>query len=357
VPLGLTTFMLCRRPSERVRDVDRRAICSATFNYMADRWDEHALLVDVTLIVVGYNCTAADLDRMNGLAPHFDCAIFVDNGPQAHTMSSNLWQVIVSAENVGFAAAANRGALAANTPFIFFLNPDVCADIQTIRNLVTVLRSEAGLAGIGPSLAPDNTIFETNAGGARKSLTNALVFAFAPSRCLAHRQIWRSVFPASEVVSIDWLSGACLLFRRHAFLRIGGFPTDYFLYDEDVALGCSAQSLGYRLGVLGATNVYHRVGGTQCGSIHFRRWAASNQRHVQLTSASGPRAVIILVLICIGLLRRSLWRSFIGQPRPYRYAGLEWTRFRGHLMAFVVWMRKDGVYVAINTSVSGGVQA
>jgi hypothetical protein len=36
---------------------------------------------------------------------------------------------------------------------------------------------------------------------------------------------------------------------------------------------------------------------------------------------------------------------------------LEWTRFEGHLIAFVVWMRKDGVYVGICASVSRGVQA
>ncbi len=307
---------------------------------MADRRDEYDLLADVTLVVVGYNCTASDINRMNELAPHFYDAIFVDNGPQAHQVSSNVWQVIISTENVGFAAAANRGASATKTPFILFLNPDVYADIQTIRNLVTVLRSEGGLAGIGPSLAPGNTIFETNAGGARKSLTNALVFALAPSRCLVRRQIWRSVFPPSGVVSIDWLSGACLLFRRQAFLRIGGFPTDYFLYDEDVALGRSAQSLGYRLGVLGATNVYHRVGGAQRGSIHFRRWAASNQRHVQFTSASGPRALAILVLICIGLLRRSLWRSFIGQSRPYRYAA--WSVY--YLLRYPMQMPASGPF-------------
>jgi hypothetical protein len=35
---------------------------------------------------------------------------------------------------------------------------------------------------------------------------------------------------------------------------------------------------------------------------------------------STGQALQTLVLICVGLVRRSTWRSFIGSSQPYRYA-------------------------------------
>ena len=116
------------------------------------------------------------------------------------------------------------------------------------------------------------------------------------------------------------MSGACLLFRRDAFLAAGGFSDRYFLYDEDVALGAEVRRRGRRMCVAGDVTVSHRVGGSQRDEAHFKRWALSNQRHVFLTARSRPAAWLTLGLLCLGLVRRSTWRAFLGRSTPGEYA-------------------------------------
>jgi GT2 family glycosyltransferase len=209
-------------------------------------------------------------------------------------------------------------------PLLFFLNPDVRVDLRTACRLADLVDGDPRIAGVGPRLGMRNTVKEPNAGGAEKNLLNALVFALAPARAFASRQIWRSEYPtATPTVDVDWVSGACLAFHRDAFIEAGGFPSGHFLYEEDVALGRAIRKRGYRVCVAGCESVSHRVGGSQPDDDYFRRWALGNQRTVRITEPSRPRALLALALICIGLVRRATWRSFLGRSRPHRY--LRWS--------------------------------
>jgi hypothetical protein len=65
--------------------------------------------------------------------------------------------------------------------------------------------------------------------------------------------------PNDQVHEVDVLAGACMMLRRKALEKVGGFDEDYFMYGEDV-------DLSYRLQQEGFKNVYF-PGAT---IIHFK---------------------------------------------------------------------------------------
>lgn len=276
---------------------------------------------NTTLIVVGYNCSDDDLEYLDSLAPSFADAVFVNNGSKEPLGEPPTWTILRPDSNLGFGVGANLASKCCDSELLYFLNPDIRLKSGALELLHAALAVNPVLAASGPTLAPANSLIEANAGGAAKTLPNALVFAFLPGKWLPSCQIWRSKFPRSPTVTIDWLSGASMLVRRVAFEQVGGFPPDYFLYDEDVELGSLIRTLGHTLCVVPAAIAHHRVAGSQTGDQHYKQWALSNQRHVYKNSNSRVRALVTLILIQVGLWRRVFWKSFLGTSEQHLYAG------------------------------------
>jgi GT2 family glycosyltransferase len=61
-------------------------------------------------------------------------------------------------------------------------------------------------------------------------------------------------------VTVDWLSGACLLARRDALEAVKGFDERYFLYWEDADLCRRLRNAGYHVRYVPGATAIHRVG-------------------------------------------------------------------------------------------------
>jgi len=103
-----------------------------------------------------------------------------------------------------------------------------------------------------------------------------------------------------------WLSGACLLVRRSAFVELDGFDPGYFMYFEDV-------DLGYRLGKLGYRNVYEPAAVVIHSGAHSTNSSsgamiaahhASAQRFLS-KKYSGPLRWPLRAALSVGLTLRS----------------------------------------------------
>jgi len=66
--------------------------------------------------------------------------------------------------------------------------------------------------------------------------------------------------PGESALVVDWVSGACMLCRRDAMQRAGGFDERYFLYWEDADLCRRLRALGYLIKHVPAAVAVHRVG-------------------------------------------------------------------------------------------------
>jgi N-acetylglucosaminyl-diphospho-decaprenol L-rhamnosyltransferase len=165
--------------------------------------------------------------------------------------------------NLGFAAGCNTGWRAGNAPYVLFLNPDARIDPTSLSRLLDALGEDATAAAAGPRIVDDNG-----------------VLAYSQRRFPRVRSTYAQVlflhhlFPesswADEIVRDEtlyaarqepqWISGACILVRRSALERIGGWDETFFMYCEDTDLCRRLWDKGLRVLFVPAAVVAHSGG-------------------------------------------------------------------------------------------------
>lgn len=177
--------------------------------------------------------------------------------------------------NPGYGGAVNAAVarLPDGIEWILIANPDVELDAGAIDHLVETGRSDEAIGSVGPRIRnPDGSTYPSarSVPSLRTGVGHALFVNLWGANPWT-RRYRADQAPADQRRDAGWLSGSCVLVRRSAFDRIGGFDEGYFMYFEDV-------DLGYRLGRLGFRNVYE---------------PAASALHVGAVSTSGESARMI----------------------------------------------------------------
>ena len=83
-----------------------------------------------------------------------------------------------------------------------------------------------------------------------------------PSVAAARRNVVvdEAIASGASSVTVDWVSGACMLVRRSALHAVGGFDERYFLYWEDADLCRRLRGAGFRIRYVPGASAIHRVG-------------------------------------------------------------------------------------------------
>jgi GT2 family glycosyltransferase len=168
--------------------------------------------------------------------------------------------------NVGFARGVNQAVALCTAPFVLIMNPDCRLEPGAIDALASELAQHADCAVVGPRiLSPDGTVQGT-ARGDPDMFTGLFGRASTLRRLLPRLAVARRNVRDDEVaaggasVAVDWVSGACLLARRDALARVGGFDERFFMYWEDADLCRRLRAAGYRTRYVPAATAVHRVG-------------------------------------------------------------------------------------------------
>jgi len=155
--------------------------------------------------------------------------------------------------NTGFAVACNRGATAAQSEYVAFLNNDAVAESNWLTALFAALDASDQKTVCVASRIMSRDADETEYDGAASNL-------FGAGRPTS---VWG--WPDSPEAPITgspllFASGGAMLIHRSTFLEVGGFDPAFFAYFEDVDLGWRLWILGYRV-VYAQDAVVRHIGG------------------------------------------------------------------------------------------------
>ena len=198
----------------------------------------------ISIIIVSFNTRSSLITCLKSLQetpPEISHEIIVvDNASSDGTLEAltNNWpdiRLLRLNKNFGFAAATNKGIRRTSGELVLLLNSDTIVPRGSIDNLVAALTANPEVAIAGPRLLSRDGRLELSFGSmispvseVRQKLLNwSLNNNF---RLLSNWVEKRARHPHHP----DWVSGACLLVRRHDAEAVGLLDERFFLYTEDV---------------------------------------------------------------------------------------------------------------------------
>jgi len=230
--------------------------CAAT----SERRDRASGALSVCAIIVSYRTGASLAACLDALAraDGLDEIVLIDNGNEpAEVQALDAFVINVPRArlergqgNIGFAAACNLGARAAQSDVLVFVNPDAILTREAIPRLSAALQAAPPPAIVGGDLRDAHGASER--GSRRDTLTLWRAFvAFTGLSVLGPLfPIFRDFnrhhdpLPAAPV-RVGAVSGALMMMRRADFEVLGGFDEGYFVHVEDLDICRRAELAGW----------------------------------------------------------------------------------------------------------------
>ena len=269
--------------------------------------------MDLSIIIVNWNSAHFLLDAVASVRQYTrDLAyeiVVVDNASakddldklRAHVPEINL---VACRENLGFAGANNEGSKHSTGEYLLFLNPDTKLVSPAINVLIDNMRVLLDAGILGCKLLNSDLSVQLSSIQKFPTLLNQVLDLEYLQLRWPHCPLWEMA-PLFEdnvkPVSVEAISGACMLIRREVFVRVGGFSEDYFMYAEDI-------DLNYKVKQAGFTNYY--VGGASV--IHYGGKSSSLQRVNHWSTMMKCRAIRKLFDNTRGKTQGGLYRVTMG---------------------------------------------
>ena len=159
--------------------------------------------------------------------------------------------------NEGFTGANNialKVILKQNFDYVLLLNNDTEVKPNFLTHLEASMNFDENLAATQPLILDfpnKNTIW--NAGGSFNSF-------FGLSKTRSKGMIYK---PKLKIdTSTEWISGCCILVKIAVIHEVGLLDNRFFAYFEDVDWSIRMTNLGYKLGVVPKSIIYHHSSGS-----------------------------------------------------------------------------------------------
>lgn len=265
---------------------------------------------DVAVVVVNYESGPALARCVEGWTRQAPAElVVVDNGSSDGSVDElrrRLPGVVVidPGANLGYGAAANRGAAATTASTVLVCNSDLEVESDALAVLVAALAQRPHCGVVGP-LIRDGAGRRYPSARRFPSLVDAAGHAmlglFVPDNRFTRAYLQAELAEAGRTREVDWLSGACLLVRRQAFEEIGGFDESYFMYAEDVDLCWRLARAGWTAAYVPEAEVTH-LQGVSTGARPYRMILEHHRSLLRFAarSSEGWRR-LALPLIALGL--------------------------------------------------------
>ena len=238
--------------------------------------------MEISAVVVSYNSEnflEGNLRSLFGQSVPFQRVVVVDNASQDRSrvvlQAFPLLEKILLPENIGYAAAANRGIERTASDLVLVANADIFLDPEFNRRSLEFFAAHPQAGLLSPLILRfDRTTIDS--AGQERSL------ARYPREAGYGRPLARAVLVEREVFSV---CGAATVFSRRALhaLRMEGeyYDNDFFLFWEDFDIGWRARLLGLKAFFAPGVVAYHFRSATLAPS-RWRRFSLALARPAPL---------------------------------------------------------------------------
>jgi len=313
-------------------------------------------LAPVTVVIVNHNVNGRFLiDCLESALQQAREVVVVDNASRSEQFepliarfeSHPRLHVIRSEENRGFAAGCNLGVELATQPLVLFLNPDCTIGTGSLAGLCEALQANPGAAMAGGLLTYVDGVEQ---GGGRRAVPTpwrSFVRAFGLSRLsrLAPNlfddfHLHRQPLPPAPI-TVEAISGACMLVKREAIDDFGLMDEGYFLHCEDLDLCMRARAHGWQVLFVPDAAIVHHKGGCSRERPVFVEWHKHKgmirfyrkhlRRHYPIgllelvTVGVWLRFAVIATRLQAALLWQRAWAARTPSPQAFRPMGSQVT--------------------------------
>jgi N-acetylglucosaminyl-diphospho-decaprenol L-rhamnosyltransferase len=166
--------------------------------------------------------------------------------------------------NVGYGRACNQGFKATNAPFVWFLNPDIVPDSDSLAKMLAAISARPDAGVMGPRLLnPDGTTYPS----CRVVPKIGVAVGHAIFGLISDKNRFTRAYKLMDIShdseqEVDWVSGAAMLIRREAFEQVGGFDEGFFMYVEDLDLCSRIKDAGWKNVYYPGAQMLHYVAGS-----------------------------------------------------------------------------------------------
>jgi GT2 family glycosyltransferase len=237
---------------------------------------------DLSIIIVSFNsekilesCLLA-IENSKGFSSSWEI-IVVDNASSDQTtlMVNKKFpkiKMIYLKENIGFAAANNKGVAQSQGDFVLFLNPDVVVEKEAIKTVLDYLmfHKEVGIA-TAKLVLPDGKLDDSCHRGF-PTPWNALCYFSGLTKIFPKIKIFSGYtmgyLNRNKIHEVDAANGAFMMVRRETGKQINWWDEDYFWYGDDLDFCYRAKENGWQVLFL-----------PQVAALHYKGLSSGIKKH------------------------------------------------------------------------------
>lgn len=221
----------------------------------------------ISVIIINYNTPAVTKQAIQALLQNranFDVEIIlIDNGSKEKMIRDEWFREVVhiyieNDTNRGFAGAVNQGLEKATGGYIFLLNSDAFVNSSTLSGMVHFLKENKNYGIVGPKTVYTNGSFQISAGNF-PSIFGEFLVATKLYKIINHPLFLmeKNFSKNSSSISVDWISGGCMMITKEVVDRIGIFDEHFFFGVEDMDYCYRAKKGGFSVEYLPLVEVTH----------------------------------------------------------------------------------------------------
>lgn len=221
-------------------------------------------------------------------------------------------KLIESNTNLGFGEGNNLCVSQAKQPYVMLLNSDAILMSDTVQQLVEYLQKNQQVSCVGPRVVlPISHQIQPKTFGYAPTLLHVFNQSLGLSRLSSYCAFLRGIDGEESLVkalSVDWISGVCMMMRTADYMKVGGFDKRFFMYCEDIDLCLRLKKFGQII-VLSTHDVMHYGGASSKTIANKARNSVWQQRNLLtiITEYQGAfSAKISTLILATGLIVKLL---------------------------------------------------